>query len=556
MLLINIILALFVQLNFAEDILVTTPLGTLRGRKEYSLRKNVSFYSFLEIPFAKPPLGELRFKEPEPSGPWEGIFDATTLGQKVCLQIATWGNFSGQTEDCLYLNVYTPKFPSKNASYPVLFYIYGGGFNSGYSGFWSAGPHYIMESEVVVVTATYRVGPFGFLSTGDTVIPGNYGLKDQNLALQWVRDNIQYFGGNPEQVTIMGGSAGAASVTYHYLSEKSRGLFRGGIANSGSLLCPWSYQDQAKLLAYQLATNIEPSFNQNASTEELLAFLRSRTGDEIVKAAQKIPDTVGNEEIVQGFFWTPVIEPQHKNAFITEGMYTAVEQGRLAKLPLLIGINSEEALYRITDSYLLYNVKGYDANVSALVTRDMHINDPTVLEETGTEIRRIYTQGLLQDNLANAIRFYSDTSFTRPIIRTAFLQSKYSPVYFYQFSYEGKLGGSLPPLPGADRVQHSAEGNYVFCYGNSSNLDAYPALDVLTSERFRTLLINFVKYQNPTPQQIELLNNVTWPAFKPNDFKYLNINTTLTVETNPKNSTYPEWVKLFDERAVPPLITY
>uniref|UniRef100_A0A6P7F0V5 Carboxylic ester hydrolase n=2 Tax=Diabrotica virgifera virgifera TaxID=50390 RepID=A0A6P7F0V5_DIAVI len=558
MMIIKYLFSLFLTYHLVkgDDVIVTIPNGQLRGRLEYSLRKNVTFYAFQQIPFGKPPVGELRFREPQPAEPWSGILDANQ-NTKACYQVNDFLNISSiQTEDCLFLNVYTPKYPSTTNSYPVLFFLYGGGFMGGASTFTAAGPHYLIEGEVIVVTASYRVGPFGFLSTGDAASPGNYGLKDQTLALKWVRDNIKYFGGDPDKVTIHGASAGGASVTFHLASPQSRGLFRAGISHSGSLLMPWAYQDGAKEIAYRLAQAIDGNFDPTATTEELVQFLRSATADQVNMAAKTFQESIGNEQIVQGFFFGPVIEQPSETAFITEPMYSTIEGGRMSKVPLFIGINSEEALDRITYSYFPGSVQAYDADVKQLVNRNMHIQDDATKETIGNEIRRIYTDGRLQDNMAAAIKYFSDMSFTRPLIRHAHMQSIYSDVYFYQFSYHGQLGGNRPYLEGADRVAHSEEGNYVWCYGNWSYLEYWPPADVLTSERFRTLMTNFVKYLNPTPKRSKLLDNIIWPTVKNYDFKYLNINDTLSIETDPKNLTYPQWVHLYDDDSYRPFITY
>lgn len=123
-------------------------------------------------------------------------------------------------EDCLYLNIYTPKVGQKLS---VMVYIHGGGWLAGNGNRDSYGPEYLMDHNIILVTMNYRLGPLGFLSTEDGVAPGNYGLKDQQLALKWVQKYIKYFGGNPDSVTLFGQSAGAASTNYHMLSKGSRG---------------------------------------------------------------------------------------------------------------------------------------------------------------------------------------------------------------------------------------------------------------------------------------------------------------------------------------------
>lgn len=145
------------------------------------------------------------------------------------------------TEDCLYLNVYAPLDHSPvHGPLPVMVFFHGGGFmcGSGISAFY--GPDFLLDHDVIFVGVNYRLGPLGFLSTGDTRAPGNFGLKDQQLALQWVQANVAQFGGDPRLVTIFGESAGGASVTYHMQAPRSQGLFARAISQSGTNLAPWS----------------------------------------------------------------------------------------------------------------------------------------------------------------------------------------------------------------------------------------------------------------------------------------------------------------------------
>ncbi|XP_050499750.1 juvenile hormone esterase-like isoform X1 [Diabrotica virgifera virgifera] len=553
----QILVTIFVD---AENIVVQIPNGEIRGRKEYSLRKTkTTFYAFQQIPFGKPPIGDLRFADPEPAEKWDGILDATH-NTKICYQQSNMYNVPNleelENEDCLYLNVYTPREPYPYSSLPVMFFFFGGGFVNGAGNFDFFGPHYLMEHDIIVVTINYRVGPFGFLTTGDTTIAGNYGLKDQLLALKWVKDNILYFGGDPSKVTIFGQSAGAASVTFHLMSKQSEGLFRAAIAQSGSILCPWAYQREHRNMAYKLASGLDPSFKNTSSSQELLNLLRSKSAAEINTVASSFKQAVGNEQIVQGFWFTPVIEPEHQNAFITEYQYDAISKGHMNKIPLMIGICSEESIARAAANNFLSIVRQYEHDVTTLVNRNMHLSDPVLKKQAGEAIRDIYTEGLLQDNPGAAVRYFSDTSFTRGIIRHAQLQSQFSDVYFYQFSYHGTIGGNRPNIPGAYRVGHAEDNHYLWVSSNHSYLDRYPELDIKTSDRYRTLFTNFAKYLNPTPEPSELLDNITWPTVKPDDFQYLDINETITLQRNPKNDVYPKWVNLYEEMAVKPYDTF
>lgn len=163
-------------------------------------------------------------------------------------------------EDCLYISVYTPA-RNETASLPVILWIHGGGFQYGTSSDYRA--KYIVDRDVILINFNYRVGPFGFLSTGDGVVPGNMGLKDQSLALRWVSENIRYFGGDPSRITLTGVSAGGASVHHHYLSPMSAGLFQNGISFSGTALARWAYtpdtSNTTKILAKALNCPVSSS---------------------------------------------------------------------------------------------------------------------------------------------------------------------------------------------------------------------------------------------------------------------------------------------------------
>ncbi|XP_049861708.1 acetylcholinesterase-like, partial [Schistocerca gregaria] len=183
---------------------------------------NTPYTAFLGIPYAEPPTGELRFQAPRPAAAWEGVLNATQYGSD-CVQSTGTGY-----EDCLYLNVYVPGTPAEAAALPVLFWIHGGEFGSGSGSDQQYGPHFIVSYGVILVTTNYRLGPLGFLSTGDEVVPGNAGLKDQQLALTWVQRNIANFGGDPDLVTPFGQSAGGMAVSFHLVSPLSAGVKHSG----------------------------------------------------------------------------------------------------------------------------------------------------------------------------------------------------------------------------------------------------------------------------------------------------------------------------------------
>ena len=218
--------------------------------------------AFLGIPFAEPPTGERRFRKPVPLDQLPSPFKAQKLGP-ACPQdlVIMDGWVPGRKymdEDCLTLNVYVPEkalTQGHSSNYSVMVWIYGGAYIIGQSSIYSA-ENLTLVGDVIVVTFNYRLSALGFLSTGSIKYPGNVGLWDQLVALQWVRDNIAEFGGNPDSVTIFGNSAGAASTLLHSLALPSRGLFRRLIAQSGSPICPWSFQFDPQTYARRMTNNL------------------------------------------------------------------------------------------------------------------------------------------------------------------------------------------------------------------------------------------------------------------------------------------------------------
>nr|CAH7763191.1 unnamed protein product [Callosobruchus chinensis] len=171
-------------------------------------------------------------------------------------------------EDCLTINVYTPTLEQDNL--PVIVWIHDGGFFLGNSSYANRPPDLILDEDVIFVSFNYRLGVFGFFSTEDLAAPGNYAFKDQVLALKWVQDNIQHFGGDPKAVTIFGESAGAASVSYLLQSDLSKGLFRGAIMNSGVSTCLWSLDRRAKVTSRLLGTVLKVDTSDTSKMVEQL----------------------------------------------------------------------------------------------------------------------------------------------------------------------------------------------------------------------------------------------------------------------------------------------
>lgn len=254
-----------------------TPQGQLRGER-LSCGLFCNYYSFKGIPYAVPPVGELRFRQTSLHQGWTGVRDASEHGP-VCPSGSRSEDYSGD-EDCLFANVYTQSLTGKR---PVMVWIHGGSFTGGSGNSWIYGPDYFVDEGVLLVTVNYRLGVLGFMSTGDKHAPGNYGIKDLIVALQWVKQNIAAFGGDPDNVTIFGESAGGCLVHYLTMSPLANDLYHKAIIQSGTALVPWGYQDNPLAAVTQLAKDMGLTFTD---TEDLVNQMRTMSPGDFIKATR------------------------------------------------------------------------------------------------------------------------------------------------------------------------------------------------------------------------------------------------------------------------------
>ncbi|CAH1115540.1 unnamed protein product [Psylliodes chrysocephalus] len=544
-----------------DEYLLDFPLGRVLGKTRTTIT-GVTLYSFQGVPFAEPPVNELRFQAPIPKEPWDGIINGTEE-RSYCLQMTT-DNVDGD-EDCLFINIFSPKDPKLNSKLPVMVYMYGGGFIEGASSDVNIGPDHLMDYDVVYVTLNYRVGPFGFFSTGDDAIPGNAGLKDQVLAMKFVNKYIQYFGGDPDKVTIFGQSAGGASVHYHVLSPQSKGLFRAAICESGSSISAWASQRNQTEISFRLVEIINPDFvNRKPSSSEVYEYLKTLPATTIDRAAHVIHkmESPSDNQIQQGFFFAPVIEHDHEDAFLTQSMYKMLQNGEFNDVKVIIGVNSEESLFYVTDEKFPNVTIAVDSDNTILVPRSLNAkeSDHAAIAQ---KIKDFYSPYLnFTGNWRSLIKYFSDQSFARSLIKSAELQSRWADVYFYEFQYHGVLGGFTndPVIGFSDDCRHGEETSYILRrnYGglNTTDLSKYPEIDQTVQKRIIRMWTDFAKYLNPTPEPIDLLQNITWPTVKPNDFQYLAIGAWLEVRKNPKEDMYRFWEQIFSSYGTEPFTSY
>ncbi|GJQ88160.1 Est-6 [Trypoxylus dichotomus] len=427
------LILLHVAVIFAQEApLVEISNGLLQGTLSKSYNGRI-FSSFEGIPYARPPVGDLRFEAPKAPYNWTGTWIANKKYQ--CLQSFStpWTKpvILGD-EDCLYVNVYVPREkPTPSDNLNVIVHFHGGGFMIGSSSFYS-GPEYFMDEEVIVVTMNYRLGPFGFLSTEDDVIPGNNGLKDQSLSLLWIQNNIKFFGGNPNSVTITGMSSGASSVHLHYFSPLSKGLFHRGFSESGTALDPWSIQENALEKTKQLAMLVGCP---TESSKEAAICLKLKSSTEVVEQIPKFSPVAGTPIVPFG----PVIEIENNGAFLTEHPYVALIKKRVTDIPWIAGLSEQEGY-------------GFALNFADVVTEYFtefervapYLLDYnyTISEEEKQAISKQIKNRYFQESTGHEIlgKLIGDRFFMVGADTSAKLQAKVnkSPVYFYILGYKGK----------------------------------------------------------------------------------------------------------------------
>jgi para-nitrobenzyl esterase len=331
----------------SDELRVTLEDGVVQGDSAGRSRR------FLQIPYAAPPVGDLRWRAPEPAEPWDGVRHETEFAS-ACPQNASAQGPESMNEDCLYANVWSPSPTPEDA--PVMVWVHGGGNFAGSAGdlvpgteqLWYDGQFFASRHGVVVVTFNYRLGPFGFFPHPDLAEdgspPGNQGLLDQRRLLEWVHDNIGAFGGNPDNVTIFGESAGSADVCYHVASPRSRGLFHRAISQSGG--CTWTDLPEAgdddkvaSMRAFATAVGCDDSAEDDASGD-VPTCLRGLPTEQIMRHAEQPEPSQG--ELIGGGDWSFGAVVDGDDGFIPDQPRRRFDRGEIAEVPYLLGSNDDE----------------------------------------------------------------------------------------------------------------------------------------------------------------------------------------------------------------------
>uniref|UniRef100_A0A8C7X516 Carboxylic ester hydrolase n=1 Tax=Oryzias sinensis TaxID=183150 RepID=A0A8C7X516_9TELE len=472
---------------------------------------------FRGVPFAAVPG---RFEKPKPHPGWDGVMKATAFKSR-CLQLdITLTNTLG-SEDCLYLNIWVPHGSSVSTNLPVMVWIYGGGFLAGASMGANFLDNYLYDGQeladrgnVIVVTLGYRVGSLGFLSTGDSELPGNYGLWDQQAAIAWVHRNIRAFGGDPSNITVFGESAGGASVNFQILTPHNKGLIRRAISQSGVALCPWAVNHNPRKFAEEVALRV------NCPTDSRMAACLKMTDPSLLLFPEPIVNNLILSPVIDGDF----LPDEPSNLF-----------HNAAEVDYIAGAND-------MDGHIFTGLDVPSVN-----------ND--IVETPIEDVKRLLgalTKEKGQLGLENAYSTYSsdwgsnpswqkvkqtvvaietDYIFLIPTQTALYLHAEKATTgrtYSYLFSEPNRMGGLIAPFPIWMGADHADDLQYVFGKPFSTPLGYWPRHRDVSSYMI-AYWTNFAKTGDPNSGDLKV--PVAWPKFQNTDHKFLEINAKTNSES-------------------------
>ncbi|XP_071779131.1 neuroligin-3a isoform X1 [Centroberyx gerrardi] len=584
---------------------VNTQYGKLRGVR-VPLPSEIlgPVDQYLGVPYAASPVGEKRFMPPEPPSSWSGIKNATHFAP-VCPQnihnavpeimMPIWFTFNldivatyiqDQNEDCLYLNIYVPtedvkriskecaRKPNKKmcrkggthakkqgedlsendgdededirdtGAKPVMVYIHGGSYMEG-TGNMIDGSVLASYGNVIVITLNYRVGVLGFLSTGDQAAKGNYGLLDQIQALRWISENIGFFGGDSNRITVFGSGIGASCVSLLTLSHHSEGLFHRAIIQSGSALSSWAVNYQpvkyTRLLAEKVGCNV-------LDTLDMVDCLRKKSSRELV------------EQDIQPARYHVAFGPVIDGDVIPDDPEILMEQGEFLNYDIMLGVNQGEGLRfveNVVDSEDGVSGNDFDFSVSDFV--DSLYGYPEGKDTLRETIKFMYTDWADRDNpetrRKTLVALFTDHQWVEPSVVTADLHARYgSPTYFYAFYHHCQ---SLMKPAWSDAA-HGDEVPYVFGIPMIGPTDLFPCNfsknDVMLSAVVMTYWTNFAKTgdpNKPVPQDTKFIHTkanrfeeVAWSKYNPQDQLYLHIGLKPRVRDHYRATKVAFWKHL------------
>ncbi|KAL0965534.1 hypothetical protein UPYG_G00282540 [Umbra pygmaea] len=515
--------ALFLRSASAATLgVVYTEGGMVEGKKINTDGLFRTMDVFKGIPFADKPG---KFEKPKPHPGWDGVLKATEFKPR-CMQLTLLQTDIRGQEDCLYLNIWVPQGRSVSTGLPVMIWLYGGGFLVGGSSGANFLDNYLYDGEeianrgnVIVVTLNYRVGTLGFLSSGDASGPGNYGLWDQHAAIAWVHRNIRAFGGDPNNITVFGESAGAASVSLQTLSPHNKGLIRRAISQSGVGLCPWAVNEKPRPFAEMVAEKVGCP-----KDDQMMACLKLVDAQALTMAGTLFLDGSTSNPIVHNLALSPVVDGD----FLPEDPANLFHNA--ADIDYIAGINSMDAhLFTGMD---IPNVNSVLAEVPVsdvkLLLDSLTMKGEAATNSAFTEYTADWGAKPSQETIKKTVvAIETDFIFLVPTQVSLYLHAsnaKSARTYSYMFSEPNRMAGALRPYPSWMEADHADDLQYVFGKPFTTPLAYWP--------RHRSVSKYFIAYwtnfaRTGDPNQGESNVPVTWPAYTTSGQSYLEINSSM-----------------------------
>jgi para-nitrobenzyl esterase len=494
-----------------SSLVVSVRQGLLRGIAIDSV------CAWKAIPYAQAPLGDLRFRAPQPPVAWTGVRDASKPGL-ICPQNRRTAKIGGtQGEDCLLLNVWSPAADGKKR--PVMVWIHGGGFLVGSANApMYDGANLAKNGDVVVVNINYRLGALGFLYLDElkgkqSGFDDNLGIRDQIAALQWVKENIAAFGGDPDAVTIFGESAGGISVLTLMSMPSARGLFKRAIVESAP---------PESLLKPQVATALTQRFLKIMHiSPDSLSQLKAASTDSLVSAMYRLIAELMNEPTT-----VKLLSPTVDGSLIPLDPMAAIQAGKAAGIDLMIGTNKDEA------TLLALKKVG-------LTPRNAEQLQPYLANIAPGPRQNLVAKYKNYPNRNGVMEMTTDGVFTMPSIRLCEMQSAFASTYMYHFEwYSGAM--KLVRL----KACHGAELPFVFGTLNKSPgkyfaLGSRKKYDWALSRRIQQSWVNFARYGNPDPS-----GQSDWGKYSANGRSTMIFDKTSRASTDPDSEHRIAWTGL------------
>nr|XP_026499945.1 esterase E4-like [Vanessa tameamea] len=537
------------------NVKVNVKQGTLIGNREITVFGEKFYYAFYGVPYAQAPVGKLRFVDPKPVKKWTKPLDASTEYRGACAQ-AHIVHKQGQYgfENCLHLNIYTPNLPKykKEPLKAVIVWIHGYAFASSFSHL--HGPDFLIENDVLFITLTHRIGVFGFLKINETDSSANMGLKDIVLGLKWIKTNVDQFGGDSKNITVMG-SGSASTFLSLLLTTKHRNIFSKMILQSGSIFSPSLYQVDHVLERNKLEKEIKKGGFKN---------LKSVPTNNIIQAYRKIyssNDLINFQRPIIPFL--PTIEKESNRSLLIKNanqLYKTIENIDI-KIPILIGFTSQESITElipfIHNPYYLKSFKSFFKYMVPFSTGCKYEYSTKTYRAISNEIKNQYfRRGISEHSIKDFLKFSSDLH-KYPIYK--FIKSRLnfgSKMYVYKFNYVGKFNlAKATALSGANiKIKGAAQGDEI-CYilKCDPQWESYVKLKNDSYDKDREFIkqiskmwANFAKTGDPTP--LNSFSNYTWlPMSLKDDNVFLFDKVSRLTDSKPEQKMYTFWNELFDK---------